>query len=205
MIPRGFQSHDLGGGHVFLTGHLPKELLSSISFAELWDLHPPEFPQIHMHGHRVKIPRWQQAYGVAYRFSGKVSEALRVPACLEPIRDWCRATIDPALNGLLLNWYDGQLGHYIGRHRDSTHDLLPDSDIVTVSLGEERVFRLRPWPHRLETKPVDFRTSDGSVFILPWATNRTFTHEVTASKRLTGRRISVTLRAFDASLAANPP
>lgn len=150
-----------------------------------------------MHGHRLKIPRWQQAYGVDYRFSGQVSPALPVPTCLQPVLDWCRSAIDPALNGLLVNWYDGKMGHYIGRHRDSTHNLVPNSGIVTVSFGEERVFCLRRWPHRPEAQPTDFRTGDGSVFVMPWATNRAFTHEVTASKRLAGRRISVTLRAFE--------
>lgn len=76
---------------------------------------------------------------------------------------------------------------------------MPDSPTVTVSFGEERVFRLRPWPHRPDAMAIDFRTGDGTVFILPWATNRAFTHEVTASKRLTGKRISVTLRAFATS------
>ncbi len=70
------------------------------------------------------------------------------------------------------------------------------SSIVTVSLGEERTFRLRPWPHCSGAEPADFRTGHGSVFILPWDTNRTFTHEVTASTPLTGRLISITVRAF---------
>ena len=126
-----------------------------------------------------------------------MSQALPIPGLLEPILEWCRSAIDPALNGLLLNWYDGQLGHYIGRHRDSTRNLVPGSGIVTVSFGEERTFRLRPWPARADAPPADFRTASGSVFILPWATNQAFTHEVTPSKRLTGRRISVTLRAFE--------
>lgn len=194
-----FQSHELDAGHVFLTGQLPRTLREAISFTAMWDLHPPEFPEIQMHGHRVKIPRWQLAYGVDYRFSGQVSQALPVPICLEPVLDWCHSAIDPALNGLLLNWYDGQLGHYIGRHRDSTHNIVPNSGIVTVSFGEERVFRLRPWPHDPAAKLTDFRTSEGSVFIMPWSTNQAFTHEVTASKRLTGRRISVTLRAFEST------
>ncbi len=201
MNSPAFQAHDLGGGHRFLTGWLPTGELDAVDFDALWALHPPEFPEIHLHGHRVKLPRWQQAYGVDYHFSGQISTALAVPAELQPVLDWCRSAIDPALNGLLINWYDGERGHYIGRHRDSTHNLVPDSAIVTVSLGEERIFRLRPWPHRPEAKPTDFRTGNGSVFILPWATNRVFTHEVTASKRLTGRRISVTLRAFG---TANP-
>jgi len=191
-----FQTHPLGDDLAFLTGKLPDNVLNEVSFDTLWDLHPAEFPEIHMHGHKVKIPRWQQAYGVDYRFSGQVSSALPVPTCLEGISNWCRSAIDARLNGLLLNWYDGRLGHYIGRHRDSTHNLVPNSVIVTVSLGEERVFRLRPWPHRTDSRPTDFLTAHGSVFVLPWATNRAYTHEVTASKRLTGRRISVTLRAF---------
>jgi alkylated DNA repair dioxygenase AlkB len=195
----GFQTQKLPGDHDFLIGQLPRELREAIAFERLWELHPAEFPEIQMHGQRVRIPRWQQAYGVNYRFSGQVSEALPVPGILEPVLAWSRSTLDPALNGLLLNWYDGQLGHYIGRHRDSTQNLVPNSAIVTVSFGEERVFRLRPWPHKPGAQTVDFRTGDGSVCILPWATNRAFTHEVTASKRFTGRRISVTIRAFATS------
>ncbi len=196
MIPPAFQSYDLGAGLAFLTGELPRELRQAVPFERLWDLHPPEFPEIHMHGKPVKIPRWQQAYGVDYRFSGQVSRALPIPLCLEPVLDWCRSAIHPALNGLLLNWYDGRLGHYIGRHRDSVQQLVPDSAIVTVSFGEERLFRLRPWPRDPTGTPIEFRTGDGTVFILPWNTNRAFTHEVVPSKRLIGRRISATVRAF---------
>lgn len=196
LPPAGFHEHVLEGGHTFLTGRLPDDVLGGIRFGELWDLHPVEFAEIHLQGRRVKIPRWQQAYGTDYRFSGQVSAAQPVPAALLPLLAWCQATMDARLNGLLLNWYDGQLGHYIGRHRDSTHNLAPGSAIVTVSLGEERTFRLRPWPNVSGAKPVDFGTFDGSVFVLPWGTNKSFTHEVTSSRRLTGRRISVTLRAF---------
>ncbi len=192
----GFGVRDLPGGSVLLVGELPRELVEHARFEELWNLHPPESPEIHLHGRRVRLPRWQQAYGVDYRFSGQVSRALPVPPALRPMLDWCRAVMDPGLNGLLLNWYDGRLGHYIGRHRDSTKDLVPGSGVATVSLGEERIFRLRPWPRRAEDAPIDFKTGHGTVFLLPWATNQAFTHEVPASKRLTGRRISVTLRAF---------
>ncbi len=194
--PPGFQSHLVGPGCEFLTGCLPQELLNSVSFDALWELHPDEFPEIHLHGHRVPIPRWQQAYGVDYHFSGQVSPALAVPDSLGPLLRWSQTHIDAGLNGLLLNWYDGHLGHYIGRHRDSVKNLIPGSGIVTVSLGEGRIFRLRPWPYASGNSSIDFPTHHGSVFVLPWETNRHFTHEVTKSSKLTGRRISVTLRAF---------
>ena len=54
-------------------------------------------------------------------------------------------TVDDRLNGLLLNWYDGRLGHYIGKHRDSRVNMIHGAPIVTISLGEERSFRLAPW------------------------------------------------------------
>ncbi|MGE3310596.1 MAG: alpha-ketoglutarate-dependent dioxygenase AlkB [Limisphaerales bacterium] len=193
----GLRVQALPGGCAFLVGELPPDLVEGIRFEEVWDLHPADPPEIHLHGRRVRLPRWQQAYGVNYRFSGQVSRALPVPPVLQPLLDWCRAAMDPRLNGLLLNWYDGRLGHYIGRHRDSTRNVVPGSGVVTVSLGEERVFRLRPWPRSVHGAPIDFKTGNGTVFLLPWAANLAFTHEVIPSKRLTGRRISVTLRAFD--------
>ena len=64
---------------------------------------------------------------------------------------------------------------------------------MTVSLGEERVFRLRPWK---QAGRVDFPARDGTAFVLPYATNLRWTHEVPPSKRRTQRRISITLRAF---------
>ena len=115
---------------------------------------------------------------------------------LEPILGWARETIQNSLNGILLNWYDGNLGHYIGRHRDSTRDMRVNTSIVTISLGEERVFRLRPWPLVPGVKPIDLPIRDGDVFILPWSTNQVFPHEVPVSSKRTGRRVSVTIRSF---------
>lgn len=149
-----------------------------------------------MHGRLVRTPRWQQAYGRDYFYTGRVNAALPIPDELEPLHSWVRKTISSDLNGLLLNWYDGALGHYIGRHRDSVRGLVKGSCIVTVSLGEERTFRLRPWPNRTGSKRIDFPASDGTVFVTPWETNLAFTHEVPRSVTQLGRRISVTFRAF---------
>ena len=81
--------------------------------------------------------------------------------------------IHSRLNGQLLNRYDGALRHYIGRRRDSRKGLVPDSPIVTTSLGESRIFRLRPWRGQGR---VDLEASDGAVFITPWKTNCLWTH-----------------------------
>jgi alkylated DNA repair dioxygenase AlkB len=193
----GFESKDLGGGCNLWVGCLADALMpTETAFEELWQLHPQERHEIRMHGRLVKTPRWQQAYGVGYHYTGGVNLALPIPPLVEPLLRWSRENIDSKLKGLLLNWYDGGLGHYIGRHRDSVHQMIPGAPIVTFSFGEDRTFRLRPWQSRRKGEPVDFPARNGTVFVMPWETNRAFTHEVPAPIRQIGRRIAVTLRAF---------
>ena len=190
----GFERYDLDGSHDFYSGALPERLvIGTPRFEELWSMHPEEYDVIHMHGKSVKTPRWQQAYGRDYHYTGRVNEALPVPSILEPFLAWGREAVDGRLNGLLLNWYDGKLGHYIGPHHDSKKNMIVDASIVTISLGEERVFRLM---HPKTKERRDFPAPDGAVFVMSYDTNLVWKHEVPKSARWRGRRISVTLRAF---------
>lgn len=192
--PDGFERHPLGDGAHVWCGMIPPDLTADPdAFDRLWALHPAEHSVIHLHGRDVKLPRWQQAYEADYRFSGQVSKALPVPADFAPYLEWCRRAVDPRMNGLLLNWYDGAQGHYIGKHRDSCVGRQVGSDIVTISLGETRVFRMRRYKGEAR---VDLSVPDGAVIIIPWATNQAWTHEVPRLARFTGRRISITVRAF---------
>lgn len=135
--------------------------------------------------------------------SAAKSTARPVPALLTLLLAWSRDTIDNWLNGLLLNWYDGRLGHYIGRHRDSTKNMVHGAPIVTISFGEQRLFRLRQWQAASATPPVDLEVTNGSVLVMPYATNQVVTHEVRPSARFRGKRISVTIRAFFAEANVN--
>ncbi len=190
----GFACHALDGHCSFHSGKLPNNLqFSPLEFDHLWQLHPAEFHVIKM-WKPVKTPRWQQAYGVDYQYTGRVNQALPIPENLKPLHVWTRQHVFSELNGLLLNWYDGRQDHYIGKHRDSTINMVQGAPIVTISFGEERTFRLRPWKRPGKR---DFLASNSSVFIMPYSTNLAWTHEVTRSKKLLGRRISATFRAFE--------
>ena len=190
-----FERHDLDVRHALFAGRLPERLaFDADRFEALWALHPEDFHVIHMPGGPVKTPRWQQAFGRDYRYTGRVNSALPVPPLLGPILAWARAAVHGRLNSLLLNWYDGELGHYIGPHHDCTRDMIPDAPIITVSLGEERVFRLTQ-PETKERR--DFPATDGTVFVMPYDTNLAWKHQVPRSAKSRGRRISVTLRAFE--------
>src|SRR5262245_32101713 len=117
----GFTAHDLGDGHLFHVGRLPEPLLvSGEGFESLWSLHPAEYHRIMIHGREVETPRWQQAYGEDYHYTGQTNKALPLPDALGPLLAWARADVEPSPNGLLLNWDDGGNGHYLGAHRDRT-------------------------------------------------------------------------------------
>jgi len=180
--------------HHVLVGSLPEALIpDTAGFEALWALHPGDFHEIKMHGRLVRTPRWQQAYGADYRYTGNTNRALPLTGEMERLLAWSREVFEPRLNGLLFNWYDGASGHYIGKHRDSDQNRIEGTPIVTISFGEERVFRMRPWRGQ---GFVDVPAVNGGVIVIPWNTNRAFTHEVPAPKGAKGKRISVTIRGF---------
>jgi alkylated DNA repair dioxygenase AlkB len=189
----GLSIEQLDGTNVFFHGQLPQNIVASAQFDPLWHLHPEEFHEIMMHGKLIKTPRWQQAYGQDYHYTSRTNVALPIDSRLQPFLDWARVAIDARFNGLLVNWYDGSQRHYIGRHRDSTANMVVGAPIVTISLGDQRIFRLRPWKGQ---GAVDFPAANGTVFVTPYETNLHWTHEVPHRARDRGRRISVTLRAF---------
>jgi alkylated DNA repair dioxygenase AlkB len=174
---------------------LPSELLPSVEeFEAIWSLHPPTFTEIMIYGKKKPVPRWSQSYEHDYVYSGQVNNALPLPPALAPLLRWAQNNVDVRLNGLLVNWYDGSKGHYIGKHRDSTNGLVKGSPICIISLGEQRTLRMRPWKQK---GAKDFSLENGSCAVIPWDTNLEWTHEIPHLKKNTGRRISVTMRAFE--------
>lgn len=195
MNPALFQTFQLDSANLLYLAHPQGDLLlDSTQFDTIWNLHPAEFHRVKIMGKEVPTPRWQQAYGKNYRYTGSKNNALPIPAELQPFMDWAKENVDARLNGLLLNWYDGQHRHYIGAHRDDLRDMVPGSPIVTISLGQERMFRMRPYK---KAGFQDFAMPNGSAIVIPFETNLHWTHEVPHKAEYDGRRISVTLRAYE--------
>src|SRR5262249_24101198 len=149
-------------------------------FELVWGLHPEKKHLIMMHGRLVETPRWQQAFGRDYHYTGRSNKALETPEVLKPLFHWAQQAIDERLNGLLLNWYEGP-EHYIGPHHDSRKNMVKESPIVTISFGETRSFRLTyDGAHGKLTR--DFEARDGTVFVMPYETNISWKHGVPKSK-----------------------
>jgi hypothetical protein len=150
-----FEAHVLEDGHRFFVGRLPAELCPAESgFEALRDLHPNDYHVIKIHGRPVKTPRWQQAYGADYHYTGR------------PLHRAAQ-----------------------GQHQEhgawgSNRDRFPrrGADLSTDSF-QKKVKR-------------DSLAEAGTVFIMPYDTNRAWKHSVPKLARYRGRRISTTLRAF---------
>jgi alkylated DNA repair dioxygenase AlkB len=71
--------------------------------------------------------------------------------------------------------------------------MVPGAPIVTVSLGEERGFRLT---HPKLKVTRDLLAEAGTVFIMPSDTNEAWKHAIPRRARYRSRRISITLRVF---------
>jgi len=196
----GFQWLAVDGQHGVWISRLPTQLRwCPAQFDAFWEAHPQGFHEVRMFGRLVAVPRWSEAYGQDYRYSGTLHRASPLPDMLTPLLSWSKMKVDGRLNGVLVNWYDGSLGHKMGAHRDDEKELVAGAPIITISFGEARSFILRRWKGR---DRHDIEVADNSVLVLPYATNIAFTHEVPASKQRMGRRISVTLRAFNARNSA---
>jgi len=189
----GFDRVVLPDGNPFFIGHLPDELIPDERvFESMWKLRPKDFHEITVHGKKTKTPRWQQAFVNDYEFSGTKNVALELPSQFELVVNWAKSQVDPRLTGVLANWYDPALKHYIGGHHDKIGGLVEWSPIVMISFGGDRVFELT---HVLCSKK-DFVCTNGSVFILPWITNLSWKHGIPKRAKYDKRRISVTIRAF---------
>lgn len=130
------EDNALDDGHHLFVGRLPESLRpDAAGFDALWAIHPDRHHVIRMHGHSFETPRWQQAYGVDHHHTGRTNAALPVPPDLDPFQDWARRAIGGRIYGLLIKWYDGDLGHCIGAHQDSVEEMVSEVPIVTKSLG----------------------------------------------------------------------
>uniref|UniRef100_A0A7S2XDL9 Fe2OG dioxygenase domain-containing protein n=1 Tax=Lotharella oceanica TaxID=641309 RepID=A0A7S2XDL9_9EUKA len=183
--------------------------LSKDEFKELWDSHPTEYNEIMMHGRMVKIPRWQEAFGQSYTFSGSTAVARRdvpgpVATCMARVN---RLVTCFAFKMALVNWYAPQ--HYLGPHHDDARQLVEASPIVSITWGQTRTFRIKRNPKKEceGSKNASLDLRNGDLLLMSWCLNKTHKHEVTKLAKgrqvAAGGRINVTLRAFKASLESH--
>ncbi|MDR3571722.1 MAG: alpha-ketoglutarate-dependent dioxygenase AlkB [Candidatus Pacebacteria bacterium] len=100
-------------------------------------------------------------------------------------------------NHLVVNQYRSG-DDYIGDHRDKDETFVPGSSVMTISLGAERTLRLKKFKGRKIGKTKSLLLKPGSLFVLGPKTNAKWKHSIPKSKRVLGRRVSLTFRSIAA-------
>ena len=75
---------------IFISPVIDQFNLSYDAFQSIWDMHPEQYHTLKIHGKEVLTPRWQQAYGKNYRYTGAKNNALPIPDELKPFLTWCQ-------------------------------------------------------------------------------------------------------------------
>ncbi len=178
-------------------GILPP-VLSAENFDDIWNMHPSEHGQVMIYGKIMNTPRWQKSYGFDYSFSGMNHEADAIPYNMQPFMDWANSLGYPgSFNQMLINWYqDGS--HYIGSHSDDETQLIRNSCIISVSLGTERLFRIRD--KKFKSVVENISLTHGDVVVMGGKMQKRYKHEIVKVSgkkgKSVGRRINLTFRQF---------
>lgn len=133
-----------------------------------------------------------------YRFSGQETAASPLTPPLRAFLERVNRDLGMDFNGLLINLYaDGK--ETIGAHSDSEEGLATDGSVAALSLGAERIFRVRPKEREGGAAAVDVPTKHGQLLVMQGRQfQRLFTHEVPVQSKIHGPRYSITFRKHTA-------
>jgi alkylated DNA repair dioxygenase AlkB len=142
------------------------------------------------------------SYGGSYDFSArKLQQAQPLPDWLEPLRAkaaaWTGVAPEHFTQALIAEYRPGTP---LGWHRD-----VPDfEDVVGISLLNDAILRLRPYPHETGKKATVLKLTAAprSIYLLRGSSRWGWQHSVAPTKLL---RYSITLRTAAASRRRSQP
>lgn len=170
----------------FLSPNVSDELLKG-----LLDEVPWEARSITVYGRTVMQPRLACWFGdVSYSYSGITLEPRSWSPRLAQVRTMIEDATGHRFNSVLVNLYrDGN--DSMGWHADDEAELGPEPVIASVSVGQQRRFRIR---HRESRETIDVQLEHGSLVMMSGLSQQCWVHEVPKARRITEPRINLTFR-----------
>ena len=168
-------------------------LLAALSVTIPWQTH-----RIRLFGREVASPRlscWIGDAGADYTYSGSRFTPQPWPPALAALRERVAVACCTRFNSVLANLYrDGS--DSMGWHSDDEPELGAKPVIASLSLGAERVFRLRRRlpPGAPAAATLRLALPHGSLLRMAGDTQRLYRHELPKSRALTAARINLTFR-----------
>jgi alkylated DNA repair dioxygenase AlkB len=148
---------------------------------------------IFIFGKRVQVPRLMCWYGdpdAYYRYSGVNHQPWPWTPELQAIKVKLEQECQCAFNSVLANLYrDGK--DSMGCHADDEKELGLNPVIASLSLGEERLFRLH---HKKHKETLGINLGHGDLLVMAGKLQHQWLHSVPKTRKLKGPRINLTFR-----------
>lgn len=181
--------------------HLIKQFYSQSEADQLFDRLKTDLAwqeeSIFIYGRWVKVPRLMCWYGdpdAWYQYSGVNHQPMPWTAALQAIREKVEQQCQCAFNSVLANLYrDGN--DSMGCHADDEKELGPNPVIASLSLGDERLFRLH---HKKTRDKLDIILGHGDLLVMAGTLQHHWMHAVPKTKKLKTPRINLTFRKIKA-------
>jgi alkylated DNA repair dioxygenase AlkB len=148
---------------------------------------------IFIYGRWVKVPRLMCWYGdpeACYRYSGVNHQPMPWTPTLLAIREKIERQCQYTFNSVLANLYrDGN--DSMGCHADDEKELGLNPVITSLSLGDERLFKLH---HKKTKDKLDIVLGHGDLLVMAGTLQHHWMHSVPKTKKPKMPRINLTFR-----------
>lgn len=152
---------------------------------------------IRMYGKLVPVPRlvcWHGDRGAVYRYSGITHEPLPWTPELNVVRKKIQTATNLKFNSVLANLYRNERDS-MGWHADNEKELGENPSIASVSLGDQRNFKLR---HNRTKEIVSVDLPHGSLLVMTGNLQHNWQHSLPKCRKTKSERINLTFRlVFD--------
>jgi alkylated DNA repair dioxygenase AlkB len=146
----------------------------------------------------MQTPRYDKEifYNKNYMFSGKEEVSENLPEQFLPYLEYVNKEYGMEYNQVVVNWFENG-DDYIPLHCDCEISKLENSDVIVVSIGANRTFRVKSLPKSKQQyiENVDITCRDGTVVCMKGNIQRDFKHGIPKSTGILPR-ISVSFRAY---------
>jgi len=190
MITANLAPYD---GELYLIKQFYRQPESGQLFAQLQAGLSWQEEAIFIYGRWVKVPRLMCWYGdpdAWYRYSGVNHRPMPWTPVLQAIREKVERQCQCRFNSVLANLYrDGN--DSMGCHADDEKELGPNPVIASLSLGDERLFRLY---HKKTKEKLDIVLGHGDLLVMAGTLQYHWMHAVPKTKKLKNPRINLTFR-----------
>ncbi len=186
-------------GELFLIRQFYQKLESDLLFAKLKSTLAWQEEDIFIYGKRCKVPRlmcWYGDPGACYRYSGVDHQPLPWTDELLLIKEKVQSCSQSSFNSVLANLYRNGRDS-MGCHADDEKELGQNPVIASLSLGEERLFKLH---HKKRKQTLDINLGYGDLLVMAGMLQHHWVHSIPKTPKSKGPRINLTFRKILASL-----